>query len=50
MLKDIKDYFVKPSDPILKKIAKKIPLEKISSPEMQKIINKMLSVAYMGVV
>ena len=42
----IKDYFVEPSNPILKKIAEVIPLEKIASPEIQEIIKKMLHIAY----
>ncbi|MDD2823323.1 MAG: peptide deformylase [Candidatus Daviesbacteria bacterium] len=42
----IKDYFVKPSDPILKNIAKPIPQEKIHLPKTKQIIKKMLSIAY----
>lgn len=38
--------FAAPNDPILIKVAEKIPVKDIKSPEVQKLINKMLSFAY----
>lgn len=46
MPKQIKDFFVKPSDPILKKIAREISRDKITSAEIQKSIKKMLAIVY----
>jgi len=40
------EKFVKPDDPVLVKIAEPIDISKISAPETQKDIEKMLNVAY----
>ncbi len=42
----MKIKFLKPNDPILSKIAKEIPDQQISSKETQKIIERMLEIAY----
>lgn len=46
MSKEIKDYFVKPDDPVLKQIAKLVEEVEISSLEIQNIIETMLDIAY----
>lgn len=46
MQKEIKDYFVKPDDAVLKQIALPIPIPEINSPATQEIIHKMLEIAY----
>jgi len=38
--------FLKPNNPILRKVSKKIPVSNINSLETKKIIKKMLSIAY----
>lgn len=38
--------FLKPSHPILRKVAKEVPISRISSKEMQSIISGMLKIAY----
>jgi peptide deformylase len=43
---NIKDNFVKPDNPVLIKIAPEIPVDKITSAETKKLIEKMLKAAF----
>lgn len=42
----MKNLFLKPNDPALRKVSKEIPQDQVNSPKTRKIIETMLKLAY----